>query len=228
MTTPKDRAWRFASGEIEMLTLPPHPDFYYPPEGLKNVAVGTQEMMPAHLISGEHASDFESYCLPVICDIATDLTPWTTWYLSSSYFGAGTCSGCAWGSQDVAAVRSCHRPVGTIATAYHEAWHLAEARMSATILEKLDAQLATGPDWPGEYLNRPCERRARAFSSFCMLMVEGARQVVTGPGAPLEIELFWHVFGGDFGREVVRHRAEAEPPPKPPKSKVSKVLEFIF
>jgi hypothetical protein len=83
--------------------------------------------------------------------------------------------------------------------------------MNATVLAELDAQLATGACWPGEYYPQPCERRARAFAHFAMLMTEGCRQVVSGPHAPAEIQLFWTVYSGEFGAEIMRRRA-----PKPP------------
>jgi len=58
-------------------------------------------------------------------------------------------------------------------TAYHEAWHLLEAELCAEALAPLDAALAHGQPWPGDYLPRHVERRARAFAALALAADEG-------------------------------------------------------
>ena len=84
--------------------------------------------------------------------------------------------------------------------------------MSAEALAELDAQLGGGPAWPGSYFPEIRERRARAFAHFGMLMTEGVRISVSGPGVPKEIQIFWHVMSGRFGEEVMASRAVPPPP----------------
>ena len=111
-----------------------------------------------------------------------------------------------------------------VTTAHHEIWHLAEAMMSSAVLTDLDACLADGPPWPGDYLSRPCERRARAYESFAMMLEEGCRVIVEGRGVPPEIQLFWGVFSGGFGREVMFALAPKRRPLRPPLSERLRAL----
>lgn len=226
--TPEDRAWRISGGKVEVLTLPPHPDVYYVPENVKRLAIDTQVMAPVCLIPGRHDPDFETFSLPIVAEVASRLTPWAVWYWSHSSFAGAPWGGSAWGLADTAVCHSRYHPEYTVRLAYHEAWHLAEAQMRDDILDELDERLSTGPAWPGDYYPRAKERRARAFEFFCMVFTEGCRQVVVGPGVPFEIELFWSVYSGDFGREILDLRAKAARLSERPKSKVAKILEFIF
>ncbi len=83
--------------------------------------------------------------------------------------------------------------------------------MSEDWLALLDAQQARGPDWPGDYASGIRERRARALEAFCGLLTERCRVVVSGLAAPIEHQIFWYVYSGDLGREVMALRRS--PPP---------------
>ena len=207
MMTPDDRAWRLSGGKVEELTLPPHPARYYVPEGVTCQALDTQKPEPVCLIPGRHDPDYESFTLPLVSAIARRMTPWATWYFAPTFFGCQDYTGMAWGESEVAICRTSASPCHAVRIAFHEGWHLAEALLRPALLEELDAQLSSGPPWPGDYYRRPCERRARAFANFAMLLTEGCQQVCVGPAVPAEIELFWGVYNGDVGQEIMRARA---------------------
>jgi hypothetical protein len=204
--TPDHTAWQIFDGRIKALTLPQYPDWYYLPEGVTSPA-SDGALAPVHLIPGEHHEDYESFTLPIIAEIAIRCTPWATWYLSPKFFDCASYGGKTWREAEIAICHTTSHPPFAISTAYHEAWHLAEWHLRPDLLAALDARLATGPDWPGDYYPRPCERRARAFSYFAMSLIEGCRAVVAGPAAPIESQIFWLVYSGTFGREMIAARS---------------------
>ncbi|WP_284943738.1 hypothetical protein [Acidisoma cladoniae] len=203
--TPEHRAWRLSGGVIETLELPPHPEWFYVPDI-------TSKGSPVCLIPGHHNSDYETFTLPLIAEIACRLTPWSTWYLAPGFFDCHLCSGKAWGEIEVVVCRTDINPPHSVANAYHESWHLAEALLRPDLLAALDARLASGPAWPGDYYPQACERRARAFEHFAMLFDEGCRQIIAGDHVPSEIQLFWYVYSGGFGREIMSKRASKRAP----------------
>ena len=211
MRTPETRAWQISGGEVDVLELPPHPDSYYVPEGVTCQALDTQKPEPVCLVSGAHDPDYESFTLPLVAEIARRVTPWSVWYLAPAFFGGEGWRGMAWSACEVAICRTHVAPVDALSIAFHEAWHLAEGLLRRDILDALDARLATGPPWPGDYYPRVKERRARAFTHFAMMLTEGCQQVAVGPSVPYEVGLFWSVYNGDFGREVMQARAPRRP-----------------
>lgn len=200
-TVETDRAWRIAGGAVTALELPPHPNYYQPPEHLPGYGLDGQQVS-VMLLPGRVHSDFEAHALSMVAEVATRITPWTTWYAAPGWFGSAEFGGQAWWKKNVAILKATLDPPAAVHVAYHEAWHLCEDRMSPEVLAELDAALAAGPAWPGDYHPRPKERRARAFACFAMLLTEGCRLPMV-PGGPSEAALFWHVYSGAFARELL-------------------------
>jgi hypothetical protein len=204
-------AWRISGGSVEVLTLPPHSEWYYVPEGITSMAIDTRELAPVCLIPGPHEANYEHFSLPIVIDIATRITPWAVWYCAPAFFDSHAYGAAAWGASEVAICKTNLAPAHAAEAAFHEAWHIAEALIRDDLLRSLDARLATGPDWPGETYPRRVERRARAFEAFSRMMVEGCRMTVRGPAVPIEIQVFWLVLSGNLGREIMAHRAPKKP-----------------
>ena len=50
----------------------------------------------------------------------------------------------------------------SLRTAHHEIWHASEYDMTPECVDAIESIVVRGRAWPGEYLSRSCERRARA------------------------------------------------------------------
>lgn len=89
-----------------------------------------------------------------------------------------------------------------VSTAYHEAWHQVEAILDNKILDEIDACLIPVA-WGSAYLDSKCERRARAFETWCMRFEEGM------PGIRLSSrvdEIFDAVATGEVAREWTKEQ----------------------
>lgn len=202
-------AWRVGGGRVEALTLPAYPDRYVIP-GIRAAALDVPDA-PVCVLPGAHHPHWRDHALLLVADVAVRVTPWATWYCAPGFLGSAVWGGCAWGVAEVALIRSDADPPSALRTALHEAWHLCEEHVRPDLLADLDARLALGPAWPGDYLGTPCERRARAFASFGGYLVEGGRVTVGGSGTPFESDLFWYVFSGGLAAEVQALRAPRKP-----------------
>lgn len=202
------RAWRISGGKTEMIEIPdvlPGPQIWRVPENV-HVSAMNGETAPLCLLPGQENDCFESIALPLIEEIASRVMPWGTLYCAPLHTGGADCGGQAFCKHDVAIVRTNSIAPYAVRAAFHESWHLAEELMSSQILEDIDTRLmSAGPAWTGDYLPRRCERRARAFESFCTYITEGGR-VHVFDSSPVELKIFWSVYNGDFGREIMQLR----------------------
>lgn len=219
---PSSQAYRVAGGRVETLTLPEHPAAFTVPGPIHKEA-HDGKLVRVSLSPGAEHEHYAMHALPLVVDIATRITPWATWYLAPGFFGCDGWTGTAWGDEEVAVCRTTVSPPHAAENALHEAWHLAEALIRPALWAELDARLDHGPAWPGDYYPKPCERRARTFAHFGMMMVEGGRLVVGGKHVPSEVALFWHVFDGAFGREVMSAR---KPPPE--RARLRRLVDAVW
>ena len=201
-------AYRLADGIVEEISI--GPDGYVVPEPIQIEDTG-DAWQPVTLRA--RATDANlAFSLPLAIEAARKIAPFATWYFAPSAFEPAESWGRAWCTTEVAIVRTTLSPQALLSTTYHEAWHLVEELLSPRDLAIVDAALGNGPAWPGDYLPRIKERRARAFEHYAMMAVEGCRHT-WGVGIR-ETDIFGDVFCGDFGRLVVESRLPA-PPPKP-------------
>lgn len=194
------RAWRIAGGRTDAIDLPDWPG---PAYIVHNITIEKGDGPgPVGLCVGGEDENFEVFTLPIVAEIAARLTPWACWYWAPGWDAMEHYGGHAWGTDSLAVCCCALEPVRAVSTAFHEAWHLAEALIRPDLLADLDRQLATGPSWPGDYWPRAKERRARAFENFAMAALEGCRLEI-GPLAAPEVAIFGRVFNGEFGREIM-------------------------
>ena len=230
---PSSPAYKVSGGRVNPFELPEHPEFFHVP-GIQ-ITDHEGNPIPVVLVPGNEHEHYRDFALVRVARIATKLTPWATWYLAPGYTGCDKIShptiGMAWRESEVTICRTTLAPVHAMATALHEAWHLCELMICDERIRALDLRLADGPAWPGTYYPEAWERRARAFASFGMLIVESpgmadafAAQVAMG-AAPPEIEIYWHVISGAFGKEIMA--ARQPPPPKHAIVKPIKILEEV-
>lgn len=199
-------AYRIASGGLEEI---PIPESGYELAEVPGVAALRNGDRPER-------ADFRDYALPVIAGLSAQITPWATWYAAPAFTGSQDGIGWVghvWCGRGVAALLSTSHSPYVVSACLHEAWHLCEDEIRPDLLSQLDAQLATGMAVPSGVFSSAWERRARAFEHFASYMIEGGRMNVAGEHIPFEVRLFWHVFSGDFGCEVMRARAATSPKP---------------
>lgn len=93
-------------------------------------------------------------------------------------------------------------PLYLLATAAHEAWHSQEHRLPPSEIENIDAQLEEGElNLAGHgYYDSMVERRARAFETWCMRLVQGlpGRFVKSRDGQGID-EIFARAWTGQTG-----------------------------
>lgn len=92
-----------------------------------------------------------------------------------------------------------YSPFNILTTVCHEIWHECEKYMRNDILSMIDSlMLANGYGDP-TYIDRPCERRARLFEHWCMLVIEG---FPPRPASNQIDEIFQTVWNGAFADEI--------------------------
>lgn len=193
--------------EITPTAIIEHP---IPKEGLPCPAPGQGESI---LVGTEHA-DWRAWTLPKVAEIMRRVVPHASTWCAPSFFGcdaqqssgAENFAGMAYGSEGIALLRSTLAPREAVRLAYHEAYHLIEDARP-WVGDVLDGLTDHGEAWPGVYLSRPEERRARCFETFALHLSEGGAVPLLGD-LPRTLAA---IYSGEIGREIVTSRI----PPRP-------------
>lgn len=204
-------AYRIKDGELTAFELPEPPLAFAVPEPVASEGPTGEVLRP---LPGHVDPEQTEHAVLLAHEVAVRVTPWATWYFAPQFNPEcmeSSFGGITWREAAVSIVRLNMSPGNILSLTLHEAWHLCEGMVAPEALADLDAQLATGPAWPGDYYPLPWERRARAFAAFGVAMTEGMRMTVSGPHVPHEVRLFWHVFDGSFAGEVMRTRNRPAP-----------------
>ena len=158
--------------------------------------------------------------LPVLLNIASNITPGVTWYLAPRL---KKCGGVSFGHhratspRDVVLLDCNQASKFLLLAAFHEAEHALEAVMTPDEIAAIDSAVNRGGEWNCDYMNDPVERRAELFGHAAMY-VHGGGVLGMVANAP-ETAVFNAIMTGEIGRRRI-HRQKVCTPSAAPKQPI--------
>jgi hypothetical protein len=161
--------------------------------------------------AGVEDSAWESHTLTQVAEIATRLTPWTTWFCAPSIPGGADwidTKGTAYVRQSSAWVLSSLSTIEAVRFALHEAMHLAEDWLTADELQVInDGMVSTLDLAAGDYNSyyaSAIEVRANAFMHWAMTYWLRGKLPEYRRGMPADERVWTMIMRGDLGLRVAR------------------------
>lgn len=161
--------------------------------------------------SGNENSDWVSFTIHAVAEIADTLTPGISWWCSPTMSGdedGNTMSGFAWCKGKLAWVSTGYSPTSILFTCYHEAWHLLKKLPAPEEFYSVDDAIDRGCHYLSEYLNSRIKGQARTFANFAMYLREGGRTIIDSRTP--EVAIFYKALTGKIGRRGVVNASETE------------------
>ena len=159
------------------------------------------------LLDGEENRYWQAWTLARVTEIVGRMAPWVTaWCGPHVDSDGGSWTGMCFDRGRSIAIRTGCAPQTSVATAYHECAHALDVYLLPHAQAALD-DATGGLGWPGVYLAKVSERRARLVEHACMSLDHGAMLHVH-PGSATEI--VWQMYTGEVARQRDAAIAEAE------------------